>query len=87
LDGDRRHCIGWDELGFLIVRSGCVEILKLTSKIFDHSDIDECRTENGGCEYRCINNEGGFRCECPPGKQLHSDGKKCVGMGAILFGI
>lgn len=32
----------------------------------------------GGCEHRCVNSPGGFRCECPPDKQLSSNGRSCV---------
>lgn len=28
---------------------------------------------------RCRNLEGGYRCECPPGLLLTSDGQKCIG--------
>ncbi|VDK86897.1 unnamed protein product [Litomosoides sigmodontis] len=42
------------------------------------SDVDECQFENGGCEFRCRNTDGGYRCECPPRMQLHSNGRRCV---------
>lgn len=42
-------------------------------------DIDECAIANGGCSHRCVNSPGGHRCECPPGMQINSGGKKCVG--------
>ncbi|XP_021191238.3 collagen and calcium-binding EGF domain-containing protein 1 isoform X1 [Helicoverpa armigera] len=40
-------------------------------------DVDECATNNGGCEHRCINDPGGYHCECSPPLVLASDGKKC----------
>ena len=29
---------------------------------------------------RCINTDGSYRCECPPGYVLDSSGRNCVGM-------
>ncbi|XP_022824604.1 collagen and calcium-binding EGF domain-containing protein 1-like isoform X2 [Spodoptera litura] len=40
-------------------------------------DVDECSTNNGGCEQRCVNDPGGYHCECAPPMVLSSDGKKC----------
>ncbi|XP_059062223.1 collagen and calcium-binding EGF domain-containing protein 1-like isoform X2 [Achroia grisella] len=40
-------------------------------------DIDECENNNGGCEQNCINDPGGFHCECLPPMVLARDGKKC----------
>lgn len=28
------------------------------------ADVNECLVLNGGCEWHCINTEGGHRCEC-----------------------
>ena len=35
---------------------------KLTCK-----DIDECQTNNGGCQHSCLNNDGSFVCSCEQG--------------------
>ncbi|XP_075979435.1 uncharacterized protein LOC142978762 isoform X2 [Anticarsia gemmatalis] len=40
-------------------------------------DVDECATNNGGCEQRCINDPGSFHCECSQPLTLANDGKKC----------
>jgi len=41
-------------------------------------DINECLTDNGGCEDRCVNIEGGSYCQCKrPGYELNADGKTC----------
>jgi hypothetical protein len=43
-------------------------------------DIDECISDNGGCEQTCVNRPGDYTCECTnPGsiKDL-DDHKKCV---------
>ena len=42
------------------------------------ADVDECGQHNGGCQYRCINTQGGYICECPPGQRLHTDGRSCI---------
>lgn len=43
-------------------------------------DINECTSVRGICAGgRCRNLEGGYRCECPPGLLLTSDGQKCIG--------
>ncbi|XP_073960258.1 collagen and calcium-binding EGF domain-containing protein 1-like [Choristoneura fumiferana] len=41
-------------------------------------DVDECATNNGGCSHRCVNDPGGFHCECPPTHVLDSDGRICA---------
>lgn len=43
------------------------------------SDIDECKEHNGGCQYKCINSKGGYKCNCPKGQRLHADQRSCVG--------
>lgn len=42
------------------------------------SDIDECHTPGICMNGRCINSEGSFRCECPPGLAIDIDGRVCV---------
>ncbi|KAJ8963502.1 hypothetical protein NQ314_005581 [Rhamnusium bicolor] len=41
-------------------------------------DINECLTNNGGCDQnaQCINNDGSFRCECDAG--FKGDGYSCI---------
>ena len=31
------------------------------------SDIDECASDNGGCEQNCHNNNGSYTCSCNTG--------------------
>lgn len=36
-------------------------------------DVNECESNNGGCDQICTNREGGFECTCQPGYQRHRD--------------
>ena len=40
-------------------------------------DVNECLSNNGGCEQICTNREGSFECSCNPGFTLNSDGFTC----------
>jgi hypothetical protein len=42
-------------------------------------DIDECNTNNGGCQQNCRNTDGSFNCDCRSGYSLMSDSKTCTG--------
>ena len=42
-------------------------------------DIDECSTDNGGCEFLCSNTESSYFCSCPSGYSLDSNGHNCTG--------
>lgn len=49
------------------------------------SDINECVTDNGGCQQICINIDGGHMCECHgPGFLLSEDNYTCIGK-KLLF--
>ncbi|XP_019635892.1 PREDICTED: uncharacterized protein LOC109478668 [Branchiostoma belcheri] len=41
------------------------------------SDVDECLTENGGCDQFCTNTEGSFQCSCDSGHLLNANGLAC----------
>lgn len=43
------------------------------------TDINECRTGNGGCDVHCTNTEGSYRCGCGHGYSLMPDGRACAG--------
>ena len=43
-------------------------------------DIDECLLGTHNCQELCNNTDGGFRCKCPLGYQLNSDGVNCTGI-------
>ena len=42
-------------------------------------DIDECANGSAGCSHFCRNTIGSFRCVCPAGTFIGSDGKTCEG--------
>ena len=44
-------------------------------------DIDECETDNGGCAHSCINEAGGYICQCDDGYILEDDGQTCTADG------
>ncbi|XP_068754177.1 growth arrest-specific protein 6-like [Montipora capricornis] len=41
------------------------------------SDVNECRTRNGGCSDTCFDTRGSFYCTCSQGFQLLEDKKTC----------
>ena len=55
--------------------------LNVSSTYASVLDIDECRIANGGCEQKCVNTEGSYKCQCNiPGFTIDSDDpKKCNG--------
>ena len=42
-------------------------------------DINECDTNNGGCEQDCINTIGSYQCQCSEGFQFTSNRRNCTG--------
>ncbi|XP_051159872.1 uncharacterized protein LOC127280708 isoform X2 [Leptopilina boulardi] len=40
-------------------------------------DINECEEDNKNCEFKCVNTEGSYRCECPEGMMLGEDKYTC----------
>uniref|UniRef100_A0A158R519 EGF-like domain-containing protein n=1 Tax=Syphacia muris TaxID=451379 RepID=A0A158R519_9BILA len=45
-------------------------IIAMTQLAFHFTDIDECQSF-GVCPQKCINTDGGYRCECYPGYRYH----------------
>ena len=42
-------------------------------------DINECNSNNGGCEDSCVNTDGSYYCTCDTGYSLDSDKHDCNG--------
>lgn len=42
------------------------------------SDVDECASDNGGCEQTCTNLQGSFQCGCVSGFTLGIDEVSCI---------
>lgn len=59
---------------FLTAYTMCSDVAFLSS------EEDECvKPDNGGCEQRCVNTLGSFKCACDPGYELAPDKKSCEG--------
>lgn len=45
------------------------------------TDINECDMFENVCEGGglCVNTQGSFRCNCPPGLILDASGRRCIG--------
>lgn len=41
-------------------------------------DVNECRTNNGGCSQDCINTRGAYHCTCSDQYYLETDGRTCI---------
>ena len=49
------------------------------------SDVNECTLNTDGCQQRCVNTPGSFRCECNSGYSLNSDGRTCSGEFEVMI--
>ena len=65
-----------------------LDLLKLSILNFlyysSETDINECLTNNGGCQQLCHNAQGSFTCDCNVGYTLNSNKKKCNGKNVII---
>lgn len=41
-------------------------------------DVNECRSNNGGCSQDCINTRGAYHCTCSDQYYLEVDGRTCI---------
>lgn len=55
--------------------------LRVTDTLsFQLAEVDECsRPNRGGCEQRCLNTLGSYKCSCDPGYELAPDKRRCEG--------
>ena len=49
--------------------------------------INECLSNNGGCEHICMDTEDSHICECNTGFTLLSDGLNCNGMYVLIHNL
>ena len=49
--------------------------------------MDECKQSNGNCDHGCVNEVGGYTCECNEGFQLQADNKTCSGKYKFISGL
>ena len=56
----------------------------MSSANYLHLDINECETDNGGCDQNCNNTMGSFACSCDPGYDSDNDGVSCNGKDQII---
>ena len=52
------------------------------NKLF--KDVDECLTNNGGCNQTCTNTIGSFECSCSTGFTLAPNNQDCLA-GNLLY--
>ena len=43
-------------------------------------DVDECQTDNGGCNQTCTNTQGSYVCSCIGQYTLDDDQHGCIGI-------
>ena len=53
-------------------------LIRISISIF-FIDNNECLVINGGCDMLCVNEEGGYKCDCYPGFERNGNGTACVG--------
>ena len=61
-----------------------LDVKVLLQRVFDvfnliYLDINECASNNGGCDHHCHNTAGTYSCSCDSGYSLASNGHSCVG--------
>ena len=54
-------------------------ILFINPSIVCFEDINECNSNNGGCEHDCMNTEGSYYCTCDTGYSLNKNNNNCTG--------
>ncbi|KAM8877634.1 uncharacterized protein ACB058_003413 [Synchiropus picturatus] len=73
LAGDGLTCVSECPAGF---RKRQISTEKLHDLREECADINECEALD--CDWRCVNLPGSYRCICPKGYSLHTDGRRCL---------
>ena len=64
----------------------CSGNYQLFSTVFPlEIDINECNTNNGGCDHNCINTIGSYQCQCREGYETNNNGINCTGILFIAY--
>ncbi len=63
----------------LVIYQPVLKFFSLTLLRLNLVDIDECEEKNGGCNGRCINTVGSFKCVCPAGYKMDVASGRCRG--------
>ena len=42
------------------------------------ADVNECGLDKGGCDHKCVNKAGTYRCACDEGYTLARDNRTCL---------
>ena len=53
-------------------------------KTYYLTDINECDTDNGGCEHNCTNTPGSYQCQCREGYETNNNGRNCTGIMRLI---
>ena len=96
LDSNRLNCSGMHMhackqydgtyiVHFTLKSHSCSKMLLIIwNYVCSLADINECLTDNGGCEQICNNTEGSFSCSCDSGYNLDSNRLNCTGITDFL---
>ncbi|MGH0141801.1 UNVERIFIED_CONTAM: hypothetical protein FKN15_026336, partial [Acipenser sinensis] len=73
-----------NKLWMKFISDGTVNKAGFAANFF--KEEDECaKPDNGGCEQRCVNTLGSYKCACDPGYELAPDKKNCeAACGGLL---
>ena len=72
-----RYCRSINKNNFVcFCQTGPCDVKLISSKICE--DINECDRDNGGCQHKCVNTDGSYRCRCDKGYTLDIDQHHCI---------
>ena len=61
-----------------------VTFIMFNIKTYYLTDINECDTDNGGCEHNCTNTPGSYQCQCWEGYEMNNNEKNCTGIMRLI---